>query len=132
MIWLALQRHPVLAHSALVRDGTTCESAKVKVLQVHDDILLAKMRPGQVIDLEAHAVKGIGAEHAKWSPVATAWYRLQPEVVLTQQIAGSRAEELVKLCPGLFELEQVTTPCQTRRGNHKMGSGFVCVPVASG
>jgi hypothetical protein len=23
---------------------------------------------------------GVAAEHAKWSPVATAWYRLQPEV----------------------------------------------------
>jgi hypothetical protein len=25
---------------------------------------------------------GLGADHAKWSPVATAWYRLDPEVVL--------------------------------------------------
>lgn len=40
---------------------------------VHDDILLAKMRPGQEIVLEAHCIRGIGAEHAKWSPVATAW-----------------------------------------------------------
>ena len=40
---------------------------------VHDDILLAKMRPGQEIVLEAHCVRGTGAEHAKWSPVATAW-----------------------------------------------------------
>lgn len=40
---------------------------------VHDDILLAKMRPGQEIVLEAHCARGTGAEHAKWSPVATAW-----------------------------------------------------------
>ena len=32
-------------------------------------ILLAKLRPGQEIDMEIHAVKGVGTEHAKWSPV---------------------------------------------------------------
>jgi hypothetical protein len=36
----------------------------------------------QCIQLEAHAIKGIGKDHAKWSPVATAWYRLLPQVVL--------------------------------------------------
>ena len=35
----------------------------------------------QAIELEAHAVKGVGKVHAKWSPVATAWYRMLPEVV---------------------------------------------------
>lgn len=34
----------------------------------------------QEIELEAHAVKGLGKTHAKWSPVSTAWYRLLPEV----------------------------------------------------
>jgi len=46
------------------------------------DILLAKMRPGQEIELEAHAVKGCGQTHAKWSPVGTAWYELCPEIAL--------------------------------------------------
>lgn len=49
---------------------------------VDDDILLAKLRPGQTISLEAHCTKGVGKEHAKWSPVATAWYRLLPEMRL--------------------------------------------------
>lgn len=34
----------------------------------------------QEIELEAHAVKGMGKTHAKWSPVGTAWYRMFPEV----------------------------------------------------
>lgn len=54
---------------------------------VHEDILIAKLSPGQEIELEAHCVKGSGAEHAKWSPVATAWYRLLPEVVLLKVCA---------------------------------------------
>jgi DNA-directed RNA polymerase I and III subunit RPAC1 len=33
------------------------------------DIVLAKLRPGQTIDAEMHAVKGVGKEHAKWCPV---------------------------------------------------------------
>lgn len=30
------------------------------------------------------APTGVGSEHAKWSPVATAWYRLHPELVILQ------------------------------------------------
>lgn len=36
---------------------------------VHPDILLAKMRPGQEIELRCHCVKGIARDHAKFSPV---------------------------------------------------------------
>ena len=52
------------------------------VRAVDDDILIAKLVPGQRIHLEAHAIKGIGKEHAKWSPVATAWYRMHPEILI--------------------------------------------------
>jgi DNA-directed RNA polymerase I and III subunit RPAC1 len=50
-------------------------------------------------------VKGVGREHAKWSPVATAWYRLHPEVVLLQPVAGADAEELAAAVPGLFSVK---------------------------
>lgn len=50
-------------------------------------------------------MKGVGREHAKWSPVATAWYRLHPEVVLLQPVAGADAEELAAAVPGLFEVK---------------------------
>jgi len=72
------------------------------------DILIAKLGPGQEIELEAHAVKGIGKTHAKWSPVAPAWYRMLPEVVLLKEFEGKHAEELVKVCPKkVFDIEDM-------------------------
>lgn len=72
---------------------------------VHDDILLAKLRPGQSIELEAHAHWGTGQDHAKYSPVATACYRLMPHIELIQPVYDEVAEELVNLYePGVFDL----------------------------
>eukprot|EP00038_Savillea_parva_P027724 m.61121 g.61121 ORF g.61121 m.61121 type:complete len:373 (+) comp8003_c2_seq1:770-1888(+) len=61
---------------------------------VHDDILLAVLRPGQEIDLEVHCIKGIGKEHAKWSPVCTASYRLLPEIILLKEFENEEADRL--------------------------------------
>ena len=58
---------------------------------VHPDILVAKLRPGQEIHLEAWCEKGIGKTHAKWSPVATASYRLLPELSFAPAKAGAKA-----------------------------------------
>ncbi|XP_050406507.1 DNA-directed RNA polymerases I and III subunit RPAC1 [Patella vulgata] len=73
---------------------------------VHDDILIAKLRPGQEMDITMHCVKGIGKDHAKFSPVATASYRLLPEIILTEPIEGERAERLQTLfSPGVIQVE---------------------------
>ncbi|KAK8452444.1 hypothetical protein SEVIR_5G112100v4 [Setaria viridis] len=72
------------------------------------DITIARLGAGQAIELEAHAVKGVGKVHAKWSPVATAWYRMLPEVEILKQIEGVDAEELVKKCPvNVFDIEDL-------------------------
>ncbi|XP_066282572.1 DNA-directed RNA polymerases I and III subunit RPAC1-like isoform X2 [Branchiostoma lanceolatum] len=74
---------------------------------VHDDILIAKLRPGQEMDLKLHCVKGIGRDHAKFSPVATASYRLLPEIVLTEEVKGERADRLVRcFSPGVMEVTE--------------------------
>ncbi|XP_070697146.1 DNA-directed RNA polymerases I and III subunit RPAC1 [Pempheris klunzingeri] len=75
---------------------------------VHDDILIAQLRPGQELDIIMHCVKGIGKDHAKFSPVATASYRLLPEITLLEEVEGEKAERL-KRCfsRGVIDLEDV-------------------------
>ncbi|XP_008279737.1 DNA-directed RNA polymerases I and III subunit RPAC1 [Stegastes partitus] len=75
---------------------------------VHDDILIAQLRPGQELDIIMHCVKGIGKDHAKFSPVATASYRLLPEITLLEPVKGEKAERL-KRCfsRGVIDLEDV-------------------------
>lgn len=71
---------------------------------LHDDILIAQLRPGQAIELLAHAMRG--TDHAKYSAVATASYRLMPKIEILQDITGDAADELVHLYePGVFSLD---------------------------
>ncbi|NP_001134298.1 DNA-directed RNA polymerases I and III subunit RPAC1 isoform X1 [Salmo salar] len=80
--------------------------ADANIGPVHGDILLAQLRPGQELDIVMHCVKGIGQDHAKFSPVATASYRLLPEITLMETVEGEKAERL-KRCfsPGVIEVE---------------------------
>lgn len=72
------------------------------------DILLCKLSPGQVIDLELHAKKGIGKVHTKWSPVGTASYRLMPEIIIKKPIRGQDAVKFQKcFAKGVIELQEV-------------------------
>lgn len=84
------------------------EFANSQIGPKHPDIIISKLGPGQEIELEAHAVKGMGKTHAKWSPVATAWYRMLPEVVLLEEIEDEDAIELVEKCPvNVFDIEDI-------------------------
>lgn len=76
---------------------------------VHDDIILAKLRPNQTIELECYCEKGIGATHAKWSPSATASYRLMPEITFSGQgVFDEEAKVLKQLCPmNVFDIEEL-------------------------
>ncbi len=73
---------------------------------VHSDILIAKLKPGQEIEVEIICVKGIGKTHAKWSPVCSAYYRLLPDIQIIGDIKGTKANDLKSLCPvGVFDIE---------------------------
>lgn len=68
------------------------------------DILLCKLRPGQSISLYCWAVLGVGSDHAKFSPVATASYRMMPDIQITGRIDD--AEAFAKcFAPGVIAIE---------------------------
>ncbi|CAB4252081.1 similar to Saccharomyces cerevisiae YPR110C RPC40 RNA polymerase subunit AC40, common to RNA polymerase I and III [Maudiozyma barnettii] len=69
------------------------------VVACDQDILLAKLRPGQEISLRAHCILGIGGDHAKFSPVSTASYRLLPQINITQPITGESANRFQECFP---------------------------------
>ncbi|XP_053314941.1 DNA-directed RNA polymerases I and III subunit RPAC1 [Spea bombifrons] len=75
---------------------------------VHGDILIAQLRPGQEIHVLMHCVKGVGKDHAKFSPVATASYRLLPEISLLRPVEGELADVLQRcFSPGVIAVDVV-------------------------
>lgn len=75
------------------------------------------MRPGQKMDMQMHCNKGIGADHAKFSPVATAFYRLMPQIDIIRPILGPDAKKFTRCFPkGVVETELVTREDLTKEG----------------
>ncbi|KAJ7184397.1 DNA-directed RNA polymerase [Mycena filopes] len=73
------------------------------------NIVLAKLRPGQSVDITLHAMKGLGKDHAKFSPVATASYRLLPNIVIKKPIPPHLAEKFQKcFSPGVINIDPRT------------------------
>ncbi|RPB27219.1 hypothetical protein L211DRAFT_834883 [Terfezia boudieri ATCC MYA-4762] len=86
---------------------TTLFTPPGDIRPANPDILLAKLRPGQEIDIEMHCVKGLGKDHAKFSPVATASYRLLPLIKIKEPILGDDARFFQKCFPaGVIGLEK--------------------------
>jgi len=99
-------KHIYSSHLEWIPQGDQQERFSQPIRPVHEDILLAKLREGQIIELEAHARKGIGKDHAKYSPVATASYRLMPNIELMRPVYDEKAKELMIYEPGVFCLEK--------------------------
>lgn len=87
------------------KQGTLYKEADIGPCE--SDILISKMRPGHEFVLKMLAVKGIGKDHAKFSPVSCASYRLLPEIRLTREVIGRDAILLQKcFSPGVIEIDK--------------------------
>lgn len=81
--------------------------ASKPVKPLYDNIIIAKLRENQEIEIEIYCSKNIGRVHAKWSPVSTAYYRLLPSIQFKAPIEGEEAHELAALCPmGVFGVKK--------------------------
>ncbi|KAK4144933.1 DNA-directed RNA polymerase [Dichotomopilus funicola] len=88
------------------------------IAPVNPDILIAKLRPGQEISLSMHMHKGVGSDHAKFSPVATASYRLMPVINIERPILGADAEKFARCFPrGVIGLKKVTAKEAAQEGS---------------
>ncbi len=87
------------------------------VRPVGPDILIAKLRPDQELEMTMHANLGVGKDHAKFSPVATATYRLLPTIDILKPILGVDAKKFQKcFSSGVIDVERVT-PTEASSGN---------------
>lgn len=113
--------HNVYAHHLTfhpIGQQNTYFPPSAPIAPVHPDILIAKLRPGQSIDLRMHCMKGIGADHAKFSPVATASYRLLPSINITVPILGADARKFARCFPkGVIALQPVSAEEAAREGS---------------
>jgi len=69
----------------------------------NNGILIVKLRKGQEIKLKAVARKGIGKEHAKWSPACGITYQFDPDVRLNyramEDLTTPQKKEFANSCP---------------------------------
>eukprot|EP00913_Durusdinium_trenchii_P014234 g13357.t1 len=118
---------PDLLESRHEEADFTDQETEAPPAPVDGDILLAQLAPGQEIECDCYCEKGIGKEngcqrfwencsrrcvrredHAKWSPVCTAFYKLHPVIRFEKDIVGKDAEDLKRCCPmEVFDVEDV-------------------------
>lgn len=72
------------------------QSKDPKVVPVHPNTPIVKLLKGQELELEATAVLGKGAIHAKWSP-CLAFYKYMPDVIFNDK--AKNVEKCVDECP---------------------------------
>ncbi|KFD51711.1 hypothetical protein M514_07407 [Trichuris suis] len=75
-------------------DGQTDIFRKKPPRPAYPDILIDELTLNDILECDCYCVKGIGRDHAKFSPVAACFYRFHPEVTLHRDFYDDEAELL--------------------------------------
>jgi len=76
-------------------------------------ILLAKIRKGQGISLNAVAYVGVGKDHAKWSPACGVSYQCDPDITINhsrmEELTEQQKKQWVDSCPTkVYKYDELT------------------------
>merc|ERR1712154_673862 len=95
--------HEKLKQMRRCRSVTPCLEEAQDVAYEAQNIILVKLGPSQKLSFRARATKGIGKEHAKFSPVSVVGFVQKPVVRLNtemvEQLDEAQRRELVGCCP---------------------------------
>lgn len=77
--------------------GVTFASEPIK--PVHGDILITKLAPSQHVEAKLYCIKGIGKDHAKYSPVSACYYKYLTTLSFVPGTEFTRQEiDQLKIC----------------------------------
>jgi DNA-directed RNA polymerase I and III subunit RPAC1 len=104
----SLKNIAIFSNSLLWKNYSIIHSwtKNVAIYPVFKDILIAKLNPGQKINVECHCSLGNGQLHAKFSPVGTTFYKIFPQIKIISEIYDQEAETIFEKCiVRVFDLE---------------------------